>query len=298
MGERTLWLGEASWSGAHVTVTYGVDGHRFSTSLWWEGLDLDALAVGGRARCRATPRVPHRGVRGDEGGQPPARPLRPRALCRPRHAALPRALVHRVPPRVGPVALRARPGRLRRPRDRRVPGCARRTARRHGHGAARAALLRRRQGQPRRGAGAGGGRGSLRQLRLLPLDLRPSRAAARPDRRAARSPRAHRAAAALGVRRPPRRAGRSGSRRSSASASVTAAETPASLFGALPLALARGCTELVVAHERSADVGNLVWDRTGEEINHQWGKSLEAERRLARLRATRSSCRAWPTPAC
>jgi UDP-N-acetyl-alpha-D-muramoyl-L-alanyl-L-glutamate epimerase len=62
--------------------------------------------------------------------------------------------------------------------------------------------------------------------------------------------------------------------------SVTAAETPSSLFGALPLALAQGCTDVVVAHERSADVGNLVWGRTGEEINHQWGKSLDAERLL------------------
>src|SRR5204863_4371368 len=35
----------ATWSDAHLTVTYGVDQHRFSTSLWWEGLDLDALAV-------------------------------------------------------------------------------------------------------------------------------------------------------------------------------------------------------------------------------------------------------------
>jgi hypothetical protein len=37
---------------------------------------------------------------------------------------------------------------------------------------------------------------------------------------------------------------------------------------------------VVVAHERSADIGNLTWERTGEEINHQWGKSLAAERRL------------------
>jgi hypothetical protein len=52
------------------------------------------------------------------------------------------------------------------------------------------------------------------------------------------------------------------------------------LFGALPLALGRGYTDLVLGHERSADVGNLVWERTGEAINHQWGKSLEAERLL------------------
>jgi len=63
--------------------------------------------------------------------------------------------------------------------------------------------------------------------------------------------------------------------------SLTAAETPASLFLALPLALAHGLTDLVLAHEKSADRGNLVWEATGEEVNHQWGKSLEAEELLA-----------------
>ncbi len=49
----------------------------------------------------------------------------------------------------------------------------------------------------------------------------------------------------------------------------------------MPLALDRGYRNLVLAHEKSADTGNLVWDATGEEINHQWGKSLEAETLLA-----------------
>jgi hypothetical protein len=62
---------------------------------------------------------------------------------------------------------------------------------------------------------------------------------------------------------------------------MTAAETPASLFGVLPLALAHGYRDLLVGHERSADVGNLIWDATGEEVNHQWGKSLDAERMLS-----------------
>ncbi len=35
-----------------------------------------------------------------------------------------------------------------------------------------------------------------------------------------------------------------------------------------------------LAHERSADTGNLIWEQTGEEINHQWGKSYEAEKLL------------------
>jgi hypothetical protein len=61
---------------------------------------------------------------------------------------------------------------------------------------------------------------------------------------------------------------------------LLAAETPSSIFAALPLALAGGYRQLVLAHERSANDPNLIWERTGEGINHQWGKSLEAERLL------------------
>ena len=57
---------------------------------------------------------------------------------------------------------------------------------------------------------------------------------------------------------------------------VLHAETPCSIFGVIPVMLAHGYGAAVLAHERSADIGNLIWDRTGEEINHQWGKSWEA----------------------
>jgi UDP-N-acetyl-alpha-D-muramoyl-L-alanyl-L-glutamate epimerase len=57
--------------------------------------------------------------------------------------------------------------------------------------------------------------------------------------------------------------------------SLLAAETPASVFAALPIALARGYRGLVVAHEASANTGNLNWG--GEDVNHQWGKSWQAE---------------------
>ncbi|MBV8759981.1 MAG: hypothetical protein JO257_22005 [Deltaproteobacteria bacterium] len=59
-----------------------------------------------------------------------------------------------------------------------------------------------------------------------------------------------------------------------------AAETPASVFAALPLAALRGYRALVVAHEASANTPNLVW--RGEPINHQWGKGWEAEQLLDR----------------
>jgi hypothetical protein len=62
--------------------------------------------------------------------------------------------------------------------------------------------------------------------------------------------------------------------------SVTAAETPSSIFAALPIALDRGYSHLVLGNEASANRGNLRWRRTGEEVNHQWGKSLAAERLL------------------
>jgi len=58
---------------------------------------------------------------------------------------------------------------------------------------------------------------------------------------------------------------------------LTAAETPASIFAALPVLLAHGYRHLVLGHEASANVGNLVWDATGEDVNHQWGKSAAAE---------------------
>jgi hypothetical protein len=56
---------------------------------------------------------------------------------------------------------------------------------------------------------------------------------------------------------------------------ILAAETPASVFATLPLALARGYRGLVVAHEASANAGNLEWN--GEVVNHQWGKGWDAE---------------------
>src|SRR5690606_21285781 len=42
--------------------------------------------------------------------------------------------------------------------------------------------------------------------------------------------------------------------------SLTAAETPSSVLAALPLALAGGYRTLALAHEASANAGNLVWD--------------------------------------
>lgn len=58
---------------------------------------------------------------------------------------------------------------------------------------------------------------------------------------------------------------------------VHAAETPSSVFGAMPVLLAHGYPRAVLGNEASANKGNVVWDKTGEDVNHQWGKSVEAE---------------------
>ena len=59
--------------------------------------------------------------------------------------------------------------------------------------------------------------------------------------------------------------------------SLFAAHTPASLFAAVPILLHFRYTAIVFGHEYSANEGNLVWEATGEQVNHQWEKSLEAE---------------------
>jgi hypothetical protein len=55
---------------------------------------------------------------------------------------------------------------------------------------------------------------------------------------------------------------------------------PPSLFAILPIVLQYGYKHIVVGYERSADASNLIWDKTGEEINHQWFKSTESDRLL------------------
>ncbi|MEY3221111.1 MAG: hypothetical protein RIT27_2468 [Pseudomonadota bacterium] len=62
--------------------------------------------------------------------------------------------------------------------------------------------------------------------------------------------------------------------------SLTAAETPSSIFASLPIVLQHRYRYISLGHEHSADFPNLIWEETGEEINHQWGKSTEAEQLL------------------
>jgi hypothetical protein len=276
VGDRTLWLGEAAASGSHLTVTYGVDGHRFSTSLWWEGLDLDALAsqIGPAALRRIVFHIAAFEAMKASSLRPDVVDLGPyEDLATESFRSLWTAVQHNVwaqwrfehdaPEWRGPTILG----------DPAAPTTPIST----GPGGRRALLF------------CGGGKDSLVAARVLEeagvpytsyayahsiygppapqhalidglLDhLRPSGRLRHLVFDDLLGVPVERLAPELGVR------------------SIAAAETPASLFGALPLALATGHTDLVLGHERSADVGNLVWDRTGEPVNHQWGKSLEAE---------------------
>ena len=61
---------------------------------------------------------------------------------------------------------------------------------------------------------------------------------------------------------------------------IVAAETVSSYWTALPVALQHGFTEVALGVTRSTDEHNLVWDRTGEEINYLWGMSAASEQLL------------------
>ena len=51
----------------------------------------------------------------------------------------------------------------------------------------------------------------------------------------------------------------------------------AALFSSLPIVLYYQYTNIAIGNERGSNAGNLVWDHTGEEINHQWLKSKESQ---------------------
>jgi hypothetical protein len=61
---------------------------------------------------------------------------------------------------------------------------------------------------------------------------------------------------------------------------IVAAETVSSYWTALPVALQHGLCEVALGITRSTDEHNLVWDKTGEEINYLWGMSAASEQLL------------------
>lgn len=62
----------------------------------------------------------------------------------------------------------------------------------------------------------------------------------------------------------------------------TSPETPIGLFATLPVMLAKGHLQLCVGHERDADTeGNFFWIEKGIDINHQYGKTLDAEKHMS-----------------
>lgn len=63
-------------------------------------------------------------------------------------------------------------------------------------------------------------------------------------------------------------------------ARIIAAETVSSYWTALPVALQHGYTAVALGVTRSTDEHNLTWERTGEQINYLWGMSTTAEELL------------------
>lgn len=277
---RVLWLGGWAASRNYLNVAYGIDGLRFATTLWYDDVDFDALRAGhGR---ESVERLAFH-VAAFEANKLCS--LRPDVFdpgpfarhCTEAFEALWTTVAHRVWAewRYRHAAPELKPPRMRRLSPARPqPACA-------PAGDVRSLLF------------CGGGKDSLVMARLLEAagepcaslgyahsvygDLEHQHGLLGGMLAHTTVARRHRMWVLDDVSASPV----AGLRPEFGSSAVLAAETPAAVFGALPLALAHGYERMLVGHERSADVGNLVWQATGEEVNHQWGKSLEAERLLA-----------------
>jgi UDP-N-acetyl-alpha-D-muramoyl-L-alanyl-L-glutamate epimerase len=53
--------------------------------------------------------------------------------------------------------------------------------------------------------------------------------------------------------------------------------TPECIFAAMPILLDQEYCYLSFGNEKSSDTGNFYWEELGEEVNHQWIKTYEAE---------------------
>ncbi|MCU0566945.1 MAG: hypothetical protein MUF49_10145 [Oculatellaceae cyanobacterium Prado106] len=53
--------------------------------------------------------------------------------------------------------------------------------------------------------------------------------------------------------------------------------TPECIFAAMPILLDQEYCYLSFGNEKSSDAGNVYWSELGQEVNHQWIKSYEAE---------------------
>jgi hypothetical protein len=277
---RVLWLGGWAASRNYLNVSFGVDELRFATTYWYDDVDFEALRArdGDAALERLVLHVAAFEANKLCSLRPTEFDLGPLAAhCTPAFEELWTTVAHRVWAewRYRHDAPGLRPPTIRCPRAIRLAG-----------------PVSAPRGRLPTLALCGGGKDSLVMMRLLEAAGEPYATAAYAHSVYGRLDVQHELISALVGECAGGRAHRLwmiddalGSpvvqlRPEFEARSLTAAETPASLFAMLPLALAHGYRRILVGHERSADTGNLVWEATGEEINHQWGKSLEAERLL------------------
>lgn len=277
---RTLWLGEITRSRHQLSLIYGLDDLRFETAVWYGDVDLLALEQTYGVECMERMYFHIHVLEASKlvSLRPQAMDLGPGARFHTAaFEAMWRTILHRVwaqwryendlPHERGPEILQPAVDGVAAPVERT-------------HAAADLLLL------------CGGGKDSLVSMKLLERAGQAYSSLAYSSSVYGTAGPQHELIDGLLDHGTPRRRHRQWIYDSLIDAPVlelgsamglrgmTAAETPSSIFAALPIALAHGYGHLVVGHERSANVGNLVWQATGEEVNHQWGKSFEAEELL------------------
>ncbi len=58
---------------------------------------------------------------------------------------------------------------------------------------------------------------------------------------------------------------------------------------ALPIALQHNYTQVALGITKSTDEHNLIWDKTGEEINYLWGSEHRRRKAVGRLHSDKTS---------
>ena len=104
----TLWFEPVGRGRHHVTLRYGVDDMRFTTTYWYDDVDFDSLERRYGADLLRLVEFHLLAFEANTGGQPGTHGDRRRPVRRSRHGRLLGPLVDDLPPCLGRLAARER----------------------------------------------------------------------------------------------------------------------------------------------------------------------------------------------